>query len=55
MGDMTSIVEIPITSWNVPCPDAVRERAVRALEDGSVLLFPGLAFEIEKSLSPISG
>jgi hypothetical protein len=53
MGDVTSIVEIPMTSWNAPCPDAVRERAVRALEDGSVLLFPGLAFEIEKPEAPL--
>jgi len=44
---MTPIVTIPIHEWNQRCPAAVQEEAVRALEEGCVLLFPQLRFVIE--------
>ena len=52
MGDVTSIVEIPMSRWDDACPTAWAERAVRALEDGSVLLFRDLAFPIDESETP---
>jgi hypothetical protein len=49
VGELTSIVEIPMSRWNEPCPRALTERAVRDLEDGSVLLFRDLAFPLDAS------
>jgi 3-deoxy-D-manno-oct-2-ulosonic acid (Kdo) hydroxylase len=49
VGEATSIVEIPMTRWDEPCPPAVGERALRALEDGSVLLLRNLAFPVDAS------
>lgn len=46
---MTSVVTIPVSNWNQPCPAAMQEQALRALEEGSVLLFPQLTFVIEEA------
>jgi hypothetical protein len=52
MGDVTSIVEIPVSRWNEACPPGLGERAVRALEDGSVLLLRDLAFPMNDAEAP---
>jgi len=44
---MTDVISLPIASWDHPCPTAEQERALRALERGSVLLFPQLRFPIQ--------
>lgn len=41
---MTDVVALPIASWDHPCSAAEQEEAIRALERGSVLLFPQLSF-----------
>lgn len=46
---MTPIIEIAITDWNREYPTAVREHALRALEEGGVLFFPRLGFPIEET------
>ena len=51
-GEATSILEIPVSRWNEPCSAVQSEAAVRALEDGSVLLFRGLAFSFDASEAP---
>jgi hypothetical protein len=43
---MTDIVSLPITRWDQAVASAEQERAIRALEAGSVLLFPQLAFAL---------
>lgn len=45
---MTNIVSLPIATWDNPCSTAEQERALLALEQGSVLLFPHLRFLIEE-------
>ncbi len=45
--DMTDVVRLPTASWNQPCPADEQEHALRALERGSVLLFPRLRFAME--------
>jgi len=45
---MTEVVSLPIASWNEPCPAAAQVHALRALERGSVLLFPQLCFPMEE-------
>jgi 3-deoxy-D-manno-oct-2-ulosonic acid (Kdo) hydroxylase len=40
---------IEITGWEGPFPEAVRLRALAALENGKVLYFPNLAFELAES------
>jgi len=40
------IEELPITGWTGPFDQAVKERAVTALESGAVLFFPRLSFAI---------
>jgi hypothetical protein len=52
VGEATSIVEIPLSRWDEPCPPALSERALRALEDGSVLLLRDLAFPVDASEAP---
>jgi hypothetical protein len=53
---MTDVIAIPITSWDRPCSMDQQQEAIRALESGSVLLFPQLRFPIqdaeERLLSP---
>lgn len=44
---MTDVISLPIASWDHPCSTAEQERALRALERGSVLLFPQLRFSIQ--------
>ena len=46
---MTAVVSLPIASWDSPCSMAERERALRALERGGVLLFPLLQFSMQES------
>ncbi len=54
---MTEVISLPIASWDHPCTTAEQERAVRALEQGSVLLFPQLGFSMldgeDRLLSPL--
>ena len=53
---MTDVISFPIASWDYPCPADEQERAIRALECGSVLLFPHLDFSLrggeDRLLSP---
>ena len=44
---MTEVISLPSASWDHPCSSAEQERALRALERGSVLLFPQLRFPIQ--------
>ena len=44
---MTDVVSFPIASWVDPCPVSAQQRALTALERGSVLLFPQLSFSIQ--------
>jgi hypothetical protein len=45
---MTQIVSLGLTSWR-PAPDAgMQEAAVRAIEEGGVLVLPQLAFDLEE-------
>ncbi len=44
---MTDVISLPIASWDQPCPTDEQERALRALERGSVLLFPQLDFSLQ--------
>ena len=46
---MTAIVEFPVTAWDEPCPADLQERALHALETGSVLGLPQLRFRLEES------
>ena len=46
---MTEVVSLPIPSWDYPCSMAQQERVLRALERGSVLLFPLLQFSMQQS------
>lgn len=41
------IEELPLTAWQGPYDDAVKARAVAALESGAVLVFPGLRFTLK--------
>jgi hypothetical protein len=43
---MGQIVEIPLTGWDQPCSSDEQAHALRALESGSVLLLPHLAFDV---------
>jgi hypothetical protein len=45
---MPSVTDLEIADWSRPCPPPVQERAVRALEDGSVLFFPQLSFPVKE-------
>jgi hypothetical protein len=45
---MTPVVNIPVADWNQQCSPAVQERALDALEAGSVLFFPRLKFSLEQ-------
>jgi hypothetical protein len=44
---MTDIVALPIASWDHSCSLADQGNAIRALERGSVLLFPQLSFHLQ--------
>jgi len=44
---MIDVVSLPIASWDHSCSTAEQERALRALEQGNVLLFPQLRFSIQ--------
>jgi hypothetical protein len=45
---MTDVIAIPITRWDQPCSMDAQQDAVRALESGSVLLFPQLPFPVQE-------
>jgi 3-deoxy-D-manno-oct-2-ulosonic acid (Kdo) hydroxylase len=45
---MSYVMIIPIADWNQQCPAAVQDQAIGALENGSVLLFPHLAFPLKE-------
>lgn len=55
---MTDVISLALANWDQPCSTAEQERAIRALERGSVLLFPQLRFSIQDAesrlLSPIT-
>ena len=46
---MATVIDLPISDWSQPCPPSVQERALRALEEGNVLLFPQLDFAVSES------
>jgi len=50
---MTPVVSLPIADWNEQCSGSVQERALCALEEGSVLLLPRLAFSILEAEQPL--
>src|SRR5262249_9735172 len=50
---MTPVVSLSIADWNEQCAGAVQERALCALEAGSVLLLPRLAFSILAAEQPL--
>lgn len=45
---MTNVVSLPIANWDQQCSAADQERALCALEQGSVLFFPQLRFPMEE-------
>ncbi len=47
-NDRTNVVSVPIASWDHQCPEADREHALHALEQGSILFFPQLRFHIDE-------
>src|SRR5262245_49599338 len=49
---MSHVVPIPIEDWTQQCPAAVQDQAIGALESGSVLLFPHLAFPLQAYEAP---
>jgi hypothetical protein len=55
---VTDVISLALSTWDQPCSTAEQERAIRALERGSVLLFPQLRFSIQDAesrlLSPIT-
>jgi hypothetical protein len=46
MNEPSNIYFVPIASWDGNCSESLQQEAVRALEEGRVLFFPNLAFEI---------
>jgi len=46
MKEPSNIHFIPVVSWDGNCSESLQKEAVRALEEGRVLFFPNLAFEI---------
>ena len=49
MPTRTTIETLPLTDWAGPYEPAVKARALSALEQGTVLFFPGLSFRLEGS------
>jgi hypothetical protein len=45
---MTPVIAVPIAEWSERCSTAVQDRALRALEEGSVLFLPQLKFSIQE-------
>src|SRR5437868_11476719 len=45
------IEQIDIDAWDVRIPDGLQRKAVAALEEGKVLYFPHLAFQLNSSES----
>ncbi|HEY7182818.1 MAG TPA: Kdo hydroxylase family protein, partial [Blastocatellia bacterium] len=46
MKELSNIHFIPVVSWDGNCSELLQQEAARALEEGRVLFFPNLAFEI---------
>jgi hypothetical protein len=46
---MAKVIDLPISDWNPRSPPSVQERALRALEEGNVLLFPQLGFSVSET------
>ncbi len=46
---MTTIIGLPIKSWNQGCSQATQEHALHVLEEGGVLFFPQLGFLMEEA------
>jgi len=44
---MTNVISLPIATWDHQCSPADQQSALRALEQGGVLLFPQLRFQME--------
>jgi hypothetical protein len=51
--DMDKVVSFPISTWDHQCSAADQERAIHALERGSVLFFPQLRFPIGEFEGPL--
>lgn len=53
---MTNLVSLDLTAWRAPHDEAVQQTAIRALEQGGVVILPQLAFELtpeeQRFLSP---
>lgn len=45
---MSAIVNLPITDWQQPFSAELQDQAIRALEQGDVLVFPNLGFEMSE-------
>jgi len=46
MNEPSNIYFVPIVSWDGNCSESLQQEVVRALEEGRVLFFPNLSFEI---------
>src|SRR5262245_50051850 len=46
MNEPSNIYFVPVVSWDENCSESLQQEAVRALEEGRVLFFPNLTFEI---------
>jgi hypothetical protein len=46
MNESSNIYFVPIVSWDGSCSESLQQEAARALEEGRVLFFPNLTFEI---------
>lgn len=46
MNEPSNIYVVPIVSWDGNCSESLQQETVQALEEGRVLFFPNLAFEI---------
>src|SRR5262244_1835289 len=46
MNESSSIHFVPVVSWDGNCSESIQQEAERALEEGRVLFFPNLRFEI---------
>jgi hypothetical protein len=46
MNEPSNIYFVPVVSWDGNCAESLQQEAARVLEEGRVLYFPNLAFEI---------
>lgn len=48
---MSAIINLPITDWQQPFAAELQDQAIRALEQGDVLVLPNLSFEMSETES----